>query len=150
MSDQGYPPMDGGNPNPNPMAPTFQLATWLQRVGASFIDGVLWYAIIIVISFIGGRGGGALSLAFLASTAFSFWQLWNQGQTGQTIGKRVIRIKLVSETNAQLIGGGMSIVRGIAHIVDSIPCGVGYLFPLWDAKRQTLADKIMRTVVVNA
>ena len=27
---------------------------------------------------------------------------------------------------------------------------VGYLFPLWDAKRQTLADKIMRTVVVPA
>ena len=25
-------------------------------------------------------------------------------------------------------------------------CYIGYLFPLWDAKRQTLADKIMTTV----
>jgi len=23
---------------------------------------------------------------------------------------------------------------------------IGYLFPLWDAKRQTIADKIMTTV----
>jgi hypothetical protein len=32
--------------------------------------------------------------------------------------------------------------------VDSIICYVGYLFPLWDQQRQTLADKIMSTVVV--
>jgi RDD family len=40
----------------------------------------------------------------------------------------------------------MSVVRQIAHFVDQIICNIGYLFPLWDAKRQTLADKIMTTV----
>ncbi|REO10986.1 RDD family protein, partial [Mycobacterium tuberculosis] len=30
----------------------------------------------------------------------------------------------------------------------AIICFVGFLFPLWDAKRQTLADKIMTTVCV--
>lgn len=29
-------------------------------------------------------------------------------------------------------------------------CNIGYLFPLWDPKRQTIADKIMKTVVINA
>ncbi len=29
-------------------------------------------------------------------------------------------------------------------------CYIGYLFPLWDQKRQTLADKIMHSVVVPA
>jgi hypothetical protein len=33
--------------------------------------------------------------------------------------------------------------------VDSIICFVGYLFPLWDPKRQTIADKIMTTVVTT-
>jgi uncharacterized RDD family membrane protein YckC len=42
----------------------------------------------------------------------------------------------------------MAFVRDIAHIVDSVICFVGYLFPLWDSKRQTLADKIVGTVVV--
>jgi hypothetical protein len=44
----------------------------------------------------------------------------------------------------------MAFVRDICHIIDSIICFVGYLFPLGDAKRQTIADKIVKTVVVPA
>jgi hypothetical protein len=47
-----------------------------------------------------------------------------------------------------VLGGGMGIVRTIAHIVDSIICYIGWLFPLWDAKRQTIADKLVKTVVL--
>ena len=43
----------------------------------------------------------------------------------------------------------MSFVRQIAHIVDSIPCDIGYLWPLWDGKRQTFADKLLKPIVVN-
>jgi hypothetical protein len=43
---------------------------------------------------------------------------------------------------------GMAFVRDLCHIVDSLICYIGYLFPLWDAQRQTLADKIMSTVVI--
>jgi hypothetical protein len=32
--------------------------------------------------------------------------------------------------------------------VDSVACFVGFLFPLWDAKRQTLADMIVKSVVI--
>ena len=39
-------------------------------------------------------------------------------------------------------------MRQLAHIVDAIICYIGFLFPLWDDKRQTLADKIMTTVCV--
>ena len=37
-------------------------------------------------------------------------------------------------------------MRQIAHYVDQFVCYLGYLWPLWDDKRQTLADKIMGTV----
>ena len=40
-------------------------------------------------------------------------------------------------------------MRCLAHFVDSIACYVGWLWPLWDAKKQTFADKIMGTVVVK-
>jgi uncharacterized RDD family membrane protein YckC len=44
----------------------------------------------------------------------------------------------------------LAIGRSFVHIIDGIPCYLGYLWPLWDAKKQTFADKIMGTVVVNA
>jgi hypothetical protein len=41
-------------------------------------------------------------------------------------------------------------VRHVCHFVDGLFCGLGYLWPLWDDRRQTFADKIMSTVVINA
>jgi hypothetical protein len=38
------------------------------------------------------------------------------------------------------------VLRQIAHVVDAVILHIGYLFPLWTAKRQTLADKMMATV----
>ena len=53
-----------------------------------------------------------------------------------------------SEATGQPLGSTTGILRVVAHFVDSIICYVGWLFPLWDAKRQTLADKIIKSVVV--
>lgn len=94
--------------------------------------------------------GLILSFVFgLAGLAFALWNYgYRQGTTGSSIGKSVFKFKVISEKTGQPIGFGMSIVRQIAHFVDAIICYIGYLFPLWDAKRQTLADKIMTTVCV--
>jgi uncharacterized RDD family membrane protein YckC len=76
--------------------------------------------------------------------------VWNyghrQGTTGSSIGKSVLKFKVVSENTGQPLGFGSSVLRQIAHVVDAVPFYVGYLFPLWTAKRQTLADKIMASV----
>ena len=86
-------------------------------------------------------------LAYLVIFAYAVWNFgYRQGTTGSSIGKSVMKFKVVSETTGQPIGFGMSIVRQLAHFVDAIICYIGFLFPLWDAKRQTLADKIMTTV----
>ena len=74
--------------------------------------------------------------------------IYRGGTTGYTIGRGVAGCKLVKESTGETIGMGMAFVRDIAHIVDSIICYVGWLFPLWDNKRQTIADKIMSTVVL--
>ena len=39
-------------------------------------------------------------------------------------------------------------LRDLVHILDGVAY-VGYLWPLWDDKRQTFADKIMRTIVID-
>ncbi|OQZ88487.1 hypothetical protein BST11_22340, partial [Mycobacterium alsense] len=86
-------------------------------------------------------------IAWLAAMAYLVWNYgYRQGTTGSSVGKSLLKFKVVSEVTGQPIGFGMSVVRQIAHFVDGIICYIGYLFPLWDAKRQTLADKIMTTV----
>ncbi|MGO9157992.1 RDD family protein [Mycobacterium sp.] len=86
-------------------------------------------------------------LAWLVGLVYLVWNYgYRQGTTGSSIGKSVMKFKVVSETTGQPIGFGMSVVRQLAHFVDAIICYVGFLFPLWDSKRQTLADKIMTTV----
>lgn len=86
-------------------------------------------------------------LTVLLALAYLVWNYgYRQGTTGSSIGKSVMKFKVVSEVTGQPIGFGMSVVRQLAHFVDGVICYIGYLFPLWDAKRQTLADKIMTTV----
>lgn len=67
---------------------------------------------------------------------------------GQTIGKEQLGLTLVSESTGQPIGTSKAFVRDIGHILDGF-CLIGHLFPLWDQKRQTLADKILTTVVIT-
>lgn len=88
-------------------------------------------------------------LSHLIGLAYLLWNYgYRQGTTGSSLGKSVMKVKVVSEVTGQPLGFGLSIVRQLAHFVDAIICYIGFLFPLWDAKRQTLADKIMTTVVL--
>ncbi|RAU98079.1 RDD family protein [Mycolicibacter senuensis] len=142
---------------------------WLTRVGAYLIDCLPILVIYWIPSMIAGStaqrecvttsagfactvtpsavGALLMFLGWLGAFGFGLWNYgYRQGTTGSSIGKSLMKFKVVSETTGQPIGFGMSIVRQLAHIIDSIILLIGYLFPLWDAKRQTLADKIMTTV----
>ena len=92
-------------------------------------------------------GQASFIITWLLSIAYLVWNYgYRQGTTGSSIGKTIMKFKVVSEKTGQPIGFGMSIVRQLAHIIDGAICYIGYLFPLWDAKRQTIADKIMSTI----
>jgi uncharacterized RDD family membrane protein YckC len=146
-------PYYGQSPYPPPARP---YASWLQRVGATLIDGLVIGVPGVILVFIGlaiGHGIGEVLavLAYLAIIAVSIWNVvFRQGRTGQTIGKSQIGIRLVREIDGQVVGPGMSFVRQIAHFLDGLVCDIGYLWPLWDPKRQTFADKICGTIVIQA
>src|ERR671915_174283 len=136
------------------------LANWPQRVGAYLIDYLIAAipAFLAVILFSGTDPGetpsaGASVVAFLLYlVSLGIW-IYNraiqQGRTGQSWGKQVLNLRLVRMADGQPMGGGMAFVRDLAHIVDALPCYIGFLFPLWDARRQTFADKIVSTVVIS-
>lgn len=134
-------------------------ASWIQRVASFLVDGILPVIPLVVVvmtaAAIGGEDGSAASglIVLLAYVAYFGFVIWNscfrQGRTGQSIGKSLIGTYLIKERDGQYTGAGLAFARQIAHIVDSLPCYIGYLWPLWDTKRQTFADKICSTVVVT-
>ena len=87
--------------------------------------------------------------ALLSLAVFVWNTCLRAGRTGYSIGKGLLGIKLIGERSGEPIGAGMAFLRYLCHIVDALPLYLGYLWPLWDAKRQTFADKIMHTVVLN-
>src|SRR6204780_3251311 len=122
-------------------------SSWLYRVGAYLIDIVpVWILIGIGVA---SHNSAVYFIFVLAGIAVPAYNRWYQaGKTGQSWGKRALNMSLIGEQTGQPIGPGKAFLRDICHIVDSIICYVGFLFPLWDVKRQTLADKIMQTVVI--
>ncbi len=137
------------------------LAQWPQRALGWLIDFVALAIPGYILYFIGlpkvdtvtGQVGGFGATYFLGALYFLALAIYNRwyrgGTTGQTIGRGVAGVKVVRESDGQVLGMGMAFVRDLAHIVDSVICYVGWLFPLWDSKRQTIADKIMSTVAVT-
>ena len=142
----------GGVPN-MPLAPVggAPLADWPKRALGGLIDYV---AAGIVISIVGsllsninsGVGGFVNSLLGIGWMVYLGYK---SGTTGVTFGRSITKTKLISEATGQPIGVGNGIIRQLAHIIDSIICYIGWLFPLWDVKKQTIADKLMKTVVID-
>jgi uncharacterized RDD family membrane protein YckC len=121
------------------------LAAWGWRVLGYLVD----FVIILVPSVILGVATGSRIVYDIVALIGGLTIGYLNGSQGQSPGKRVVGIKVVREADGQLIGGGMGIVRLITHILDSIACFIGWFWPLWDAKRQTFADKIIGTVVIK-
>lgn len=148
-SGYGAPPPAGGYASqsyggPPPVHGAY--AEWPQRVIAALIDNFVPF-LVAGILYVAYKPLGLL--AYVAAIAWTFYQAYQGGETGQSLGKKVAGIRLIHEQTGQTIGGGLGIGRALLHIVDGIPCYLGYLWPLWDAKKQTFADKILTTVVLK-
>jgi uncharacterized RDD family membrane protein YckC len=108
--------------------------------GVTYADATIAYS-----------GVGVAALTIFGAAGIAFW-IWNwgykQGTTGSSIGKNLLGLKVLGIATGQPIGFGLSVVRQIAHILDGFICNLGYLLPLFTAKRQTIADLLLKTVVV--
>lgn len=170
-SSGGYAP-----PPPGPAIrglPQQAYASWFARVGAHLID-ILPFVVILGAGWLVlqnsveslcltditrydvdqicsvGYSTVGVTVMWGAVVVGLIYLVWNygyrQGVGGSSVGKSVLRFKVVSENTGEPVGFGMSVLRQICHLVDAVPFYLGYLLPLWTAKRQTLADKLMSTV----
>jgi uncharacterized RDD family membrane protein YckC len=133
------------------------LATYGQRVGAFLIDvgiptGLL---VTVLIAALLTRDLRMITVVYVLSALVSIvFLLWNsgyrQGTSGQSIGKMALGVQLVAQDTGLPVGFRRAVGRQVAHLLDGLPLGLGYLWPLWDEERQTFADKVCSTLVVQA
>ena len=137
-------------------------ANWFQRAGALLIDllaaGAPYVACTMAANLFvddfGYSTGPSMALVGIGYALFLAVMIWNRwmtgGRTGQTWGRRLLGIHLVGAGTGEPVGTGLAFARDVCHLADSVLCYLGWLWPLWDGRRQTFADKIVRTVVVAA
>ncbi|GAA2649915.1 RDD family protein [Paractinoplanes durhamensis] len=134
-------------------APAVNYAHWGLRVGAFLVDEVCVLPFYLIAITLGNGDNGLNAFYFifmLLALVVQGYNRWYQaGKTGQSWGKKALGIRLVREDSGQPIGAGLAFGRDFLHIVDGLPCYIGYLWPLWDQKKQTFSDKIVKTIVVK-
>ncbi len=177
-------PADGGPISNHPMqsGPPTQgaYASWGSRLGAYLLDGLLTFVIIVIplagglalafvdsdvdpvtdeITGVNGLGIGIAVLGFLAGFAFDIWnRVFRQGRQAQSLGKKIVGIKVVSLEHGGPIGAGgafgrwlmQSVVPGLVPFLGSVYALIDGLFPLWDDRKQSVHDKVVSSVVVRA
>ncbi|MFI9011900.1 RDD family protein [Actinosynnema sp. NPDC053489] len=138
-------------------APAGGYAEWGNRAVGALIDYLAPGLVVGILAGIGSATGDPTitliltGVAYVGLIGFLIYNSWYlAGTTGQSMGKKIAKVKLIKEETGQPIGFGNAFVRHLCHFVDSLPCYAGWFAPLWEAKKQTWADKIMGTVVVNA
>jgi uncharacterized RDD family membrane protein YckC len=152
--------------------PLLPPARFVQRAAAFLIDFII-VAILALVAFYGSlfllffpfmilanlsRAAGGFVVEFPASYSITVWLVTclvvvayytlQLSRTGQTVGKRVMRIQVISKagntpTLSQALG------RTLAYSLSMLPLFIGFLLPLWDENHQALHDKVVGTYVVN-
>lgn len=149
----GAPSPYGGGYQPNPYAPSGPvLATWGRRAIGGLIDFVAPAIVVsIIVNIVLPNGGyGSTLLSTLLAVG---WWVYNTGYrvatTGYSFGHKIGKVRVVMEDTGQTPPQNTAMLRAVAHLLDELVCALGFLFPLWDSKKQTFADKIAKTVVID-
>jgi uncharacterized RDD family membrane protein YckC len=133
-----------------------QLAQWAPRAGGYVIDYLIIFVPSIVLDVLAGvsKSGVFIVLTYVWGIGMWAWFSIQVGMSGSSPGMRVVGLRCVRATTGQLIGGGLGFVRGLINAIlfalCIVPGIVSFLWPLWDSQHQTLADKIVGSLVYRA
>lgn len=94
-----------------------------------------------------------LAVSLLLAVVFFAWNFGRrQGVTGSSVGKSLLGFRVVNQNSWQPVGFAASLGRELVYLVAYWALGIlwlaAVLFPLWDHRRQTLVDKLVKTVAI--
>lgn len=96
-------------------------------------------------------GGLVAILGYLAVLGFALYNaLYLQGTTGQTIGKKMKNIKLVSRETEQPLGILGAFIRYLVSGVIATACYLDHWWIFVDENNQRLSDNVLGNKVVSA
>jgi uncharacterized RDD family membrane protein YckC len=131
-----------------------------QRIGAAIVDMILLAILFVVMSMLFGQsesGDGSFSVnlsgaPFIIYVLLSFgYYMGMEFKLGQTVGKKLTGIKVVS-TDGQVLTPGKVAIRNILRIVDGLPFLylVGFIAMVTSKQKQRIGDMAAGTLVVKA
>ena len=81
---------------------------------------------------------------------FLVYYVYMEGSRGQTIGKMLTRIKVVSEDGGK-INMNQALIRNVLRIIDAIAFYLVGAVLIWRSeKKQRLGDSVAKTIVIKA
>jgi uncharacterized RDD family membrane protein YckC len=116
---------------------------WI-RFGAVLIDGIGLGIISFALRAAIGGAGSAVGVLI----ALVYYTYLEGSGAGQTIGKKLVGIRVIDFNTGGPIGYGRAALRYIGSFVSGIAILLGYLWMLWDKEKQTWHDKWSSSVVV--
>lgn len=135
----------------------FEYAGFWIRVGASFIDGILFAIFTLPLtmivygdalwesdSIILGPADFLINYVLPAVIVVLFW-LYKSA----TPGKMILKLKVVDATTGNVLTVGQAIGRYFAYFLAFIPLCLGVIWVGFDRKKQGWHDKLANTVVIR-
>jgi uncharacterized RDD family membrane protein YckC len=130
-----------------------ELAGFWPRVGAQLLDALWMLPVGVLLALLGdlARGGRGLSsgadLFLQMISALLILLFWVTRQA--TPGKMVLRLRVVDAETGRTPPFGRLVIRYFGYILSGLPLGLGYLWMIWDPRRQCWHDRLARTLVVQ-
>jgi uncharacterized RDD family membrane protein YckC len=123
-------------------------AGFWARFGALIVDALVLFIPSLILLLIFKQGAAYQALNTILSLAY--FTYFEGGATGQTVGKKVLGIRVYDLREGGPIGYGRGFLRQIGKYLAAIPIFLGYFWMLWDKESQCWQDKIAGSVVVPA
>ncbi len=142
---QAAPAVDDATPN--------GLARWHIRAAALAVDLLPGVAVVVTMALVWLTTPprslwwwASISILVLVTLATLVNRVVLPATLGWSLGRALLGLEVVQRDGAA-VGAGQLMLRELAHLLDTFSVFVGWLWPLWDSRRRTFADLLLRTEV---
>ena len=158
---------------PGTYAPQVRYGGFWIRLVARLIDGLLLgipFSILFgIVAALGGVAVGGTSnadantqnaaaagvtgiivvLALIAGILGIGYYIYFWGRSGQTLGMRLFKLRIVDANTGGPIGYGRAFIRLLMTVVNSWACYIGWIWVAFDPRKQGWHDKVANSVVLQ-
>jgi uncharacterized RDD family membrane protein YckC len=134
-------------------------AVYSRRARALFVDSIWWTALVLFIP-VGPSTENVLNESALFSASILFWltvvqcipvivtgAMW--AVWGTSPGKRALGLRIVDADTLEAMTARQATIRTLGYLVCFATCGAGFLWALFNPRKQGLHDLMANTVVID-